>query len=284
LTLYAGRERYFEVDGNSICYIDEGQGPPLLFLHGLGGSISNWAPNIEYFKRSNRVIALDLPGFGKSGHFDSNYSLEFFTGAVRGLLAHLGVDRASIVGNSLGGLITLHMALFHNELVETITLVDSAGGHKFPAIIRWALKHLPPGLLKRIILFTTSYLIRFRFAYRLGGIYVINRYTRALLDEAVAVAERPDLDRYLEAYVRTARTALEVTYRDRLGEINKPALLVWGQKDLGLPLKVGQRMNTAMKGSFMVAIPRAAHVPQLDQPGAFNSALERFLSGARNGG
>ncbi len=282
---YAGREKFVELDGSRICYIDEGEGPPLLFVHGIGGSISNWAPNIEHFKRRYRVIALDLPGFGKSDYVDTDYSLEFHARAIRGLLAHLGLDRVSIVGNSLGGLITLHIALFHNELIETITLVDSAGGHKFPVLIRRALKVLPLNWLKRIVLFITSYMIRFRFAYRLGGIYEINRYTRALLDEAVSIARRPDVDQYLEAYVRTARTALDVTYQEQLGEICKPTLVVWGQKDLGLPLKVGQRINKAIRGSFLVAIPpRAAHVPQLDQPEAFNAALERFLSGARNGG
>jgi len=284
LVRYAGQEKFVELDGNRICYIDEGEGPPLLFVHGIGGSISNWAPSIEHFKRRYRVIALDLPGFGKSGYADADYSLEFFTRAIRGLLAHLGIDRVSIVGNSLGGFITLHIALYHNELVETITLVDSAGGHEFPVLARRALRVLPLNWLKRIILFINSYLLRFRFAYRLGGIYNINPYTRALLDEAISMAERTDVDQYLEAYVRTARTALNVTYREQLGEICKPTLVVWGQKDLGVPLKVGQRINTGIKGSFLVAIPRAAHVPQLDQPEAFNAALERFLSGARNSG
>ena len=281
---YAGREKYLEQDGLKICYIDEGEGPPLLFVHGIGGSVSNWAPNIEHFKRRYRVIALDLPGFGKSGYTDTEYSLELFAGAIRGLLSHLGIDRTSIAGNSLGGLITIHLAINHNDLIESIVLVDTAGGHKFPVVIRHALRVLPMNWLKRIILFVTSYVVRFRFGYRLGGIYHINPYTRALLDEAIAIADRPDVERYLEAYVRTARTALSASYEDRLGEICKPALLVWGQKDIGVPLKVGQKINTAIKGSFLVAIPRAAHVPQLDQPEAFNAAVDRFLSGARNNG
>jgi len=60
-------------------------------------------------------------------------------------------------------------------------------------------------------------------------------------------------------------------------------LIVWGQKDIGVPLKVGQRINRLIKGSFLVALAKAAHVPQLDQPEAFNAAVERFLRGAGNG-
>ena len=277
---YEGFEKFADIDGCRLCYVDEGQGSPVLFVHGIGGSMSNWEPNIEYFWERHRVIALDLPCHARSQVVDADGSLEFYAGAIRRLLAELGIDRVSIVGNSLGGLITLHLALTSPELIDSIVLVDTAGAHKFPSVLKHLLRRTPPRLLKKLLLFSISYVARFRIFYRLTGIYNLNPYTRRLIEEAVATADRPDLDRYLEAYARTAETALNVSYHDRLGEINKPTLVVWGQKDLGIPLRVGQEINRRIPGSFLVAIPRAAHVPQLDQPELFNAAVERFLDGA----
>lgn len=278
---YIQQEKYADIDGARVCYIDEGQGPAIVMVHGLGGSMCNWAPTIEHFKKTHRVVALDLPGFAKSGCAGAECTPEFFADAIRGLLTDLGITRATFMGNSLGGLITMHMTLEHPELVESVVLVDSAGAHGFPEIAKAALNRLPARWIKPLILFLVSYVVRFRFAYRVAGIYNLNEYTRPLLAEAIATASRPDLDAYLDNYLAAARTAVGVRYDERLGEVTKPVLIVWGQKDMGVPLKVGQRINKLIKGSFLVAIPRAAHVPQLDQPEAFNAAVGRFLDGAR---
>ena len=271
-------EKYADIDGCRIRYIDEGEGRPLLFIHGIGGSMTNWAPTIDYFRRINRVIALDLPCYGKSSHVDGACDLEFFADAVRGLLSMLGLGKVTIIGNSLGGFITLHLALEHPEIVEAIVLVDTAGTHSFPAPLRWALFRLPEDTIKKAIEFS-SRLVQYRVFYRLAGVYMMNPYTKTLLDEQIAIHMRPDMDSYLDAYLRTARAVVAFNYTDRLKDISKACLIVWGQKDMGLPMRIGQRLNRMIKGSFLVAIPRAAHVPQLDQPEIFNVAVQRFLEG-----
>jgi pimeloyl-ACP methyl ester carboxylesterase len=283
LTEYLQQERYAQIEGRSVCYIDEGEGPVILMVHGLGGSMCNWAPTIDHFKRTNRVIAVDLPGFGKSECDQGGCAVEEFGRAIRSLLASLGISSATVIGNSLGGMITLHLTLDHPELVDAAVLVDAAGAHGFPELLRAGLRRLPARWVKRLVLFSVSYLVRFKFAYRAAGIYHLNEYTRPLLAEAIDTAMRPDLEEYLETYRRTMLTAVNTRFDERLGEISKPVLVVWGQNDLGLPLKIGQRINRLIKGSFLVAIPKAAHVPQLDQPEAFNSAVDRFLAGARAG-
>lgn len=277
---YGHEARYAEVNGLSICYVDEGEGRPLVFIHGLGGSISNWAPNIEYFKRGYRVIALDLPGCGKSSFSDGDYCIEVLEGCVRGLLSELGAGSATFVGNSLGGMITLHLALHHPDLVDAMVIVDGAGGHSFPLSMRKLLMAVPLEWFKKFVRLCLRYVYASGYLYRAAGVYRVNEYTRAILEEAVESTLRPDVEQYLEAYARTARTALSVCYGERLPDISVPTLIVWGQKDLGIPLKVGYRMNAAIKGSFLVAVPEAAHVPQLEQPAIFNAAVERFLEGA----
>ena len=277
---YAQQEKYAEIEGHQICYVDEGEGPPLLLIHGLGGSIHNWTPVIEHFKDDYRVIALDLPGCGKSEIPDDDYSLDFFARHIRGLLAELGVERASVAGHSLGGMISLHLALNHPEMVENLILVDNAGSHYFPGILKRLLRRIPPRLLKRFLLFFISYLARIRVFRRAVGVQNINQYTDALVANAVALADRPDIDEYLDAYIETARTALDVSYHERLDEISKPTLIIWGQNDLAISLKVGQEENKKIRGSFLVSIPQADHVVQLDQPEIFNAAVARFLAGA----
>lgn len=277
---YAQEERYTEIEGHRICYVDEGEGPSLLLIHGLGGSIQNWEPVIDHFKKHYRVVALDLPGYGKSEIVEGDYGLDFFARHIRGLLAELGIERVSVAGHSLGGLISLHLVLNHPDMVENLILVDNAGSHCFPGILKRALRSLPPSLIKRFLLFFISYLPRIRVFRRAAGVQNVNQYTDALIANAVALADRQDLDEYLGTYIETARTALDVSYHERLGEISKPTLIVWGQNDLAISNKVGQEENKKIKGSFLVSMPRADHVVQLDQPEMFNEAVARFLAGA----
>jgi pimeloyl-ACP methyl ester carboxylesterase len=277
---YQGQAKYTEVDGHRICYIDEGSGRPLLFVHGLGGTMNNWAPSITFFSERYRVISLDLPACGESAYADTDYSLEFFARVIRVLLAQLGLEKVTVIGHSLGGLITLHLALNHPETVEEIVLVDAAGGHRFPRALQLGVRRLPERWVKHVIFLTASYLLRFRFGYKVAGVYHVNRYTKTLLDYQVALADRPDLDAYLEAYYRTTKTSVGATYVDRLGEIDVPTLLVWGQKDGAVPPRVGRAVNRMILGSFLVSVARAAHVPQLDQPEVFNTAVQRFLLGS----
>jgi len=277
---YGGMARFADVDGQRVCYVDEGSGRPLLFIHGLGGTMNNWRPTIEHFRERYRVIALDLPSCGESGHSEADHGLDFFAGVIRGLLARLGVEEVTVIGHSLGGLITLHLALERPGMVEEMVLVDAAGGKRFPRAIAWAVHRLPVRWVKFGIYLMSSYLLRFPFGLRVAGVYHLNEYTRALIDYQVALADSPDFDLYLESYYRTTRTVFDACYGERLGEISCPTLIVWGQKDAAVSPGVGRLFNTRIEGSFLVSVPRAAHVPQLDQPELFNRALEVFLAGS----
>ena len=253
----------------------------MLLIHGLGGSIQNREPVIGHFKNYYRVIALGLPGFGKKEIAEGDYDLDFFARHIRGLLAELGTERASVAGHSLGGLISLHLVLNHPDMMDNLILVDNAGSHYFPEILKRALRSPTPRLFKRFLLFFISYLTRIRVFRRAAGVKnVIYQYTDALIANAVALAERQDLDECLGAYIETARSALNVSYHERLGEISKPTLIVRGQNDLAISDKVGQEEKKKITGSFLVSIPRIDHVVQLVQPEMFNAAVARFLAGA----
>ncbi len=280
MDIYSSLGRRINLDGGSLFYIDEGQGTPLVFIHGIWGSMRNWIPNIEFFKNRCRVIALDLPACGDSSIFDADYSSDFFTETILSFLARIGVEKFIPVGHSLGGLITLNIALSHPELIEAIILVDAAGGHNFPLLTKWGVQNLPERLLKKIVFGLSSYLLRVPLTRKMAaGVYTENKYTDALIEFQLSFARKPNLDEYLDAYLKTARTAVLVSYESALGDITEPTLIVWGEKDATLPPAAGLNLCRKIRGSYLSIVPRAAHCPQIEQPEIFNSVVLRFLKG-----
>ena len=105
-----------------------GTGPPLVFIHGLAGCWQNWLENIPYFARSHRVIAVDLAGFGESELPQEDISIPGYGRFMDAFLGEIGVERASLVGNSMGGFIAAETAISHPSRVEKLVLVSAAGG------------------------------------------------------------------------------------------------------------------------------------------------------------
>lgn len=120
-------ERRIEVDGLSTRYLEAGEGPPLVLLHALGESALNWRWVLPDLSRTHRVYAPDFPGFGGSGKPAADYSPDFFARFVAAFLDALGVGRAALAGNSLGGLVALRLALSDPQRVGSLALIDSAG-------------------------------------------------------------------------------------------------------------------------------------------------------------
>src|SRR5918997_4962927 len=124
-------ERSVDVDGLPIHYLSAGEGPPLVLLHGAGDNALDWRWMLPALARTHRVYAPDLPGSPDSARPVADYSSAFFERFITGFLDALGIERATFVGNSLGGLISLHLALSEPSRVDALVLVDSAGlGHE----------------------------------------------------------------------------------------------------------------------------------------------------------
>ena len=120
-------ERRVEVQGLPIRYLAAGEGPPLVLLHALGESALDWRWVVPALGRTHSVYAPDLPGFGDSAKPLVDYSPAFFTSFISRYLDALGIERAAVAGNSLGGLVALRLALAEPERVSALGLIDSAG-------------------------------------------------------------------------------------------------------------------------------------------------------------
>ncbi len=132
-------ERFLDIDGLTVRYWDQGQGEPLLLIHGLGVCLETWAWNIEALAAQHRVIALDLPGAGKSSRpeRDNVFSIRFVCRFLRQFTEKLGIATLSVAGNSMGGSLAIQFALLNPGRVRSLILVDAAGlGEEIHWIIR----------------------------------------------------------------------------------------------------------------------------------------------------
>ncbi len=268
--------RFETIDGVPIRYVRAGQGPPLVLVHGFGSSLYTWADVLPELARSHDVVALDLPGFGGSG-LPKALSFEHLPGAVVGLMDRLGLERASLAGNSLGGATVAWIAATQPRRVERLVLIDAAGfqlnASERPLLVRLLalpgaslLQRLP---LRRAIVRTA---LRQTFADP-------SRISDEDLDEYVAPALRPEVGEaalVLARYQGPGPDAL----RALLGRVRAPTLVVWGREDRWIPLEHAERFHQALPGSRLVVLDGAGHLPQEERPDALLRLLHEFLDPA----
>src|SRR5215211_3749096 len=121
---WQGAQHRLTLDGREINYAELGEGPALVFVHGLGASWQSWLENIPEFARDHRVVAMDLPGFGCSDMPAEDISIEYYANWTFRLLDDLGIERAAVVGNSMGGFTAAEMAIRRPERVQRLAVVS----------------------------------------------------------------------------------------------------------------------------------------------------------------
>ncbi len=266
---------FVDVDGLLVHYRDQGPSSdplPLVLIHGTSASLHTWEGWATELARTRRVISFDLPGFGLTGpNADGDYRDGRYVAFVRQMLSRLGVGRAIVAGNSLGGEIAWQLALADPARVAGLVLVDAAG-HAFEP------ESLPLG-------FRIARIPVLREPMR----WVLPR--RAIEDSVREVYGDPGrvtaalVDRYYELALRAGNRVALMQRMDqlapgpveRLGEIQVPTLILWGGRDRLIPPRWGQAFHQAMPGSQLVVFPKLGHVPQEEDPAATLAALRDWL-------
>jgi pimeloyl-ACP methyl ester carboxylesterase len=274
--------RRVAVDGRQVNLVDIGGGPatPLLLVHGLAGSWQNWLENIPRFAASRRVVALDLPGFGRSEMPAETISIPGYGQLLGALLDVLGVQRADVVGHSMGGFVSAELALQLPDRVARLVLVSAAGlTVQEPASQRRVARMRRA---ERLLAFWGAWL-----ATRSDVLAARRRSRRLVLGLAM---HRPDLlpGRLLAEQLRASGTpgyfdALSALasypISHRLGEIAAPTLIVWGALDRIVPVKDAYEFSRLIPGSQRLIFEQTGHMPMIERPQAFNDAVEEFLAG-----
>ncbi len=257
-----------------------GDGPPVVLIHGLGASVEFWERNIIALGERFRVYAFDLVGFGRTDKPDVVPSLDIAVRHVVGFLDAQGVARASLVGNSMGGLIALLTAARFPQRVHKLVLVDSAG---FGRHIHWIFRLLSlPGVGELAL------------ATRPGprGMRLMARYMchdrRTLSDEWLdRQAEMLRTPKARRAYLAALRLGVTLhgirpeviqQVEESLPLIKAPTLILWGREDRMLPLADIARTWTRIPGARLEVWDGCGHVPQLEKPDEFNRLVSAFLS------
>jgi 2-hydroxy-6-oxonona-2,4-dienedioate hydrolase len=215
-----------------------------------------------------RVIALDQIGFGRSAKPLVNYRVGTFVDFLEGFCKELKVERATFVGNSLGGWVAAAFALKYPNRVERLVLVDAAG---FGALV----ESLGPRTLSALELATREdirYLGPLTFYHK--QFYEGDAILDAAFTQRMSAGDGYTITRFLESMMRR-----EDVLDKRLAALRRPTLVVWGREDKLIPLLFGRQFNQEIIGSRLVIIERCGHMPQVECASEFNTTLLKFLGG-----
>jgi pimeloyl-ACP methyl ester carboxylesterase len=273
--------QYRLIHGYRRAFVRQGHGPALLFIHGIGDSSDTWAPLIDAFAQDYTVIAPDLLGHGRSAKPRADYSVAAYANAMRDLLAVLDIERATVVGHSLGGGVAMQFAYQYPERCERLVLVSTGGiGRQVHPILRVASSPVAELVLPlcRLHAFRT---------FGRGVVHLLGLLRTGLGRDADDFQRMfdalPDVTSQ-RAFVRTLRAVVDwrgqhITMLDRCYLAHDiPTLLVWGTRDAVLPYAHALAAHQAMPSSRLETFADAGHFPHHYDPERFVAVLRDFLA------
>jgi pimeloyl-ACP methyl ester carboxylesterase len=250
--------------GQRIHYVEAGSGPAVILLHGLGGSTEVWANNMAPLAAQFRVIALDQIGFGKSAKPLVNYRIRTYVDFLDQFCRQLKIERASLVGNSMGGWIAAAFTAVFPDRVDKLVLVDAAG-------------YTPPKTLDMRTLFALNPTTREGMKLLSAKVFYNKLFqTDAMIEQAMA-ARLAAGDGYTINSITESIIRGEDFLDDTVKTIKRPTLIVWGREDGLTPLVDGERFNKDIAGSKLVVFDECGHVPNIEKASQFNAAVIKFL-------
>jgi len=256
-------DKVASVYGAKVHYVDAGTGSPVILLHGLADDVGVWESAIAPLAAKYRVVALDQIGFGRSDKPLLNYRASTFVDFLDGFLNELKIERASLVGNSLGGWVAASFALAHPQRVDRLVLCDAAG---YAAVS----KTMDPRALSALRLASRED-IRY-----LGPLTFRDKRFYEDVDLAfkqhVSAGDNYTVNQLLDSMIRG-----EDVLDGRMGAIRKPTLIVWGREDKLIPLSFAERFHKEIAGSQLRVIDSCGHMPQVECPKEFVTAVLEFL-------
>ncbi len=272
-------QRWVAVAGQPVNVIELGEGPAIVFVHGLSGSWPNWLEQLPVFARDHRVIAMDLPGFGHSPMPREHITISAYARILDGLLDTLEVDAATIVGNSMGGFVSAELAIAFPQRVERLVLVSGAGistyRHRDVERLEPYLRRVAP----MVAVYTGWTAARSDWVARRPGLRNLtlglvtrhpSRLPAALAAEQLRGAGKP-------GFMQGLRANIDYPVKERLPEIACPTLIVWGDEDKIIPVRDASVFEELIPSSRKVIFEGTGHMAMLERPTAFNELLNEFV-------
>jgi pimeloyl-ACP methyl ester carboxylesterase len=267
-----------ELDGTPVNYVDIGEGElePIVFVHGLGGQWQNFLENIPRAAQERRVIALDLPGFGRTPMPSERITIPGYGRCVDSLCEKLSLGRVDMVGNSMGGYVAAEVAIQFPERIDQLILVSAAG--------------ISSANIARAPILTAGRIATAAVSYTAARLRPIAARPKSRHLALALVARYPSLlraDLAYEGFFKgtgkpgfddALRASLEYDFRDRLPEIRQPTLIVWGEKDSIIPVRDATEFERLIPDSRKVVMKNTGHIAMAERPQAFNDLMMEFLA------
>jgi pimeloyl-ACP methyl ester carboxylesterase len=251
---------------------ERGDGPPLLLIHGMWGDHLDWEPVLDPLALRRRVVAVDLPGFGRSATNAIEYTAEFFRDRTIQLLDDLRIESCAICGNSFGAQIAMALALEAPKRVEKLILAGSGGLRRFSRNdIEQALGLRSESALRALTPELNAMMFSRLFAEQGGEIQ------RRYLTKQNAKLQNPGYAEYVHTVHCCMRLAVEYCLLEQLHSIAMPVLFLQGDKDPVVQLEWVREAVPLFPQAQLAVFENCGHVPQLEQPERFVQEVEAFL-------
>jgi pimeloyl-ACP methyl ester carboxylesterase len=265
--------RFETIGGVRLRYVRAGSGPAVVLLHGFASSIVTWRDTMPLLARSHDVVAVDFPGFGES-EIRPDLPPSAYPRLVVGLMDRLGIARASLVGNSMGGGVAVVVAGRHPDRVDRLVLIDSVGYNLAPGDRPWLLR--AAGWKPAARLIEALPIRRAMVTLALRQIFHDDRLvTRERIDEYVAPLLRPGA-------VAAAQSLLargdDMGVPDEVARVRVATLIIWGREDAWVPVEQADRFLAAIPGSRKVVLEGCGHLPEEERPEEVGHLLQEFLA------
>jgi len=263
------------VDGRRIQYATEGQRAPLLLLHGAPFDHQMWAPTIPYLSGNFRVVAPDLPGYGRSELADQDGTPDALIRTLAGFMTSVRIVPSFIAGASFGGGAALGLAARHPERVRALVAVGSLGVEHWPRTLQGRLARAARGLPGALAL-GMRLAPRAQARWFLRSALNDRQLAADTLVEQVAATLRSSTGRRTLIHTLRKLDAWPAVIR-QLGGIRAPTLLVWGERDAVYGLPAAEHLRHAIPGSRLVTIAGAGHLLPIERPVELAEVMRRFL-------
>lgn len=258
---YANEQsKFMELNGMPVHYRDEGEGMPVVLVHGTAASLHTWDDWTNTLKENYRVIRMDIPAFGLTGPApEGDYSIDRYVDFLAQFLEKLHIDSMYLAGNSLGGNIAWNFAAAYPDKVKKLVLLDAAG-YPSDEPDPWIFGLARTPVLNLIVSYITP---RFIIKNNLEQVYFDDKkITDSLVGRYHQMALRTG---NRQAFIDRAKTPF-VDHTDRLKNLTMETLVLWGDNDTWIPVEDGEKFARDIKPSELVVLENTGHVPMEERP------------------
>jgi pimeloyl-ACP methyl ester carboxylesterase len=273
--LFPFQTRHIETASGRLAVFDEGTGPAIVFIHGLGGDFTHFEHVAPAFADRYRVIGVDMPGCGDSHKPGHRLSVRGHAKALFDLLDALDIKSATLVGHSAGGLVCATAAFLHPHRVEQLVLINSAGLRQY----RWWTRLGARLLFRRPLV--DAFLVLSAYAILKRVFAAENQYTRKFADDNIHRPREARLRHIAKVIADLLPDMMIPTLAQNAHTLDIPALIIWGAQDRLVPLAAVQRAAELLPAGRLEVLMDCGHMPIIEQPEATVSLLRSFFTPTR---